>query len=328
MKAIDSRRPTLHVRCGSDIRDALRAGGFGGDFLEFSDPYCQGPLREPNFLEHRARFISSHYGGKFEDALSRLEHAAGELVHAGRDHERIVLWFEHDSYDQLILARLLAHFARAAPPAQLALICVDAFPGIDRFRGLGQLSPADLRSLWPQRVAIGPDHLALGKSVWAALLSSTPQPLASVIETPTDPVPPMRAALHRHLMELPWLGNGLSLTQQLILEALAKGPGSAGDLFRHVTMESEPLPFLGDIMFFSIVDGMARANSPLVAISGDTARADRRVTLTSDGAAAHAGQLDWMATSPPTRWVGGVCLQGPRPAWRWSAHAGRPVAAA
>lgn len=35
---------TLHIRCGSDIREALALGGIPGDYLEFSDPVCQGPL--------------------------------------------------------------------------------------------------------------------------------------------------------------------------------------------------------------------------------------------------------------------------------------------
>src|SRR5262245_46126652 len=48
-EAIDGRQPapdadlkTLHLRCGSDIRQTLRDAGFSGDFLEHSNPYCQG----------------------------------------------------------------------------------------------------------------------------------------------------------------------------------------------------------------------------------------------------------------------------------------------
>jgi hypothetical protein len=42
--APDADRPTVHLRCGSDIRESLRRAGFVGDFLEFSDPYCWGPV--------------------------------------------------------------------------------------------------------------------------------------------------------------------------------------------------------------------------------------------------------------------------------------------
>ena len=32
---LDTDVPTLHIRCGSDIRDTLRQAGFGGDFLAY-----------------------------------------------------------------------------------------------------------------------------------------------------------------------------------------------------------------------------------------------------------------------------------------------------
>src|SRR5690606_35105684 len=54
LPAPDIDRPTLHLRCGSDIRTTLRLAGFAGDFLEVSDPVCQGPVPEGHGLR-RAR---------------------------------------------------------------------------------------------------------------------------------------------------------------------------------------------------------------------------------------------------------------------------------
>ncbi|MFA7431365.1 MAG: hypothetical protein WCZ23_14500, partial [Rhodospirillaceae bacterium] len=42
--APDGDRPTIHLRCGSDIRQTLREGGFVGGFVEYADPVCQGPV--------------------------------------------------------------------------------------------------------------------------------------------------------------------------------------------------------------------------------------------------------------------------------------------
>ena len=33
----------LHIRCGHDIEESLRAAGIPGDFLAYTDPVCQGP---------------------------------------------------------------------------------------------------------------------------------------------------------------------------------------------------------------------------------------------------------------------------------------------
>lgn len=60
---IDAELRTLHVRCGTDIRNSLRQAGFAGDFLEYSDPVCDGPVPDlPDLIETRARFLSRAYG--------------------------------------------------------------------------------------------------------------------------------------------------------------------------------------------------------------------------------------------------------------------------
>ena len=37
--ALDGDMRTLHIRCGSDLREPLREAGFRGDFYEHSYPY-------------------------------------------------------------------------------------------------------------------------------------------------------------------------------------------------------------------------------------------------------------------------------------------------
>lgn len=60
---IDADRPTLHIRCGSDIRDTPRQAGFAGDFLEYSDPVHDGPLPDaPDLIAARARILAAGVG--------------------------------------------------------------------------------------------------------------------------------------------------------------------------------------------------------------------------------------------------------------------------
>ena len=55
--AVDADLPTLHVRCGSDIKGALEAARFGGDFLAVWDPFPVGPVTDaPDWIAQRARF--------------------------------------------------------------------------------------------------------------------------------------------------------------------------------------------------------------------------------------------------------------------------------
>jgi hypothetical protein len=103
------------------------------------------------FLNTRAAFISEAYGITLKDARNRLEREYSQL-YSSAQYERVVLWFEHDSYDQLVLAYVLHHFWTIQSfPKRLELICIDSFPGIERFVGLGQLSSEALRTLWEGR---------------------------------------------------------------------------------------------------------------------------------------------------------------------------------
>jgi hypothetical protein len=162
--AIDSRLPapdgemkTLHLRCGSDIESALQEAGFIGDFLEHGIPYCLGPVtRGPDRYELMARFIVDTFpearGGLiYEHELEGLKHGEQLLHRSAEEYDRVVMWMEHDSWDQLVLARLLAHYASSKRPRILELVAVSEFPGGERFRGLGQLPAEALRLLWGTR---------------------------------------------------------------------------------------------------------------------------------------------------------------------------------
>src|SRR5690606_2832987 len=125
----------LHIRCGDDIRDRLAEAGLPGRFLRWCDPLCQGPtpaLDPAAWHLTRAAFIAENYGLTAAEAARRLaEEEAG--LDAWRDHDEIVLWFEHDMFDQLVLARLLDWFgARSLGSRRLSLVCIGAWPGIER----------------------------------------------------------------------------------------------------------------------------------------------------------------------------------------------------
>ncbi|WP_247886841.1 DUF1835 domain-containing protein [Azospirillum sp. SYSU D00513] len=331
--APDGGMRTLHVRCGSDIRASLIEAGFTGDFLEHSDPYCQGPVPDgPDLDAVRARFIAGAYGGVMglseEAAADRLRREEEALARAAAEYERVVVWCEHDSYDQLTLARCLALFAETGAPAVLELVSIDRFPGAARFIGLGQLPPEALRVLWPERRPLGKAELAIGVRAWNALRRADPTGLAALAASECAGLPDLPGALRRHLRELPWTGDGLSLTERLTLDLIEAAPLTVGQLFARLTREREPLPWLGDVMFLAVVEGMARAREPAFTMpdAGPEVRwPDRRLEITAAGRALLRGELDWLSMGPPERWVGGVRIGPGAPDWRWDEAGERPV---
>ncbi|MDJ0388389.1 DUF1835 domain-containing protein [Roseomonas sp. E05] len=321
----DAGEDTLHLRCGSDIAPMLRRAGFAGAFLEYADPLCQGPvLPREDWLQHRVAFLMEACGeilGLEPAALAARRLSEEAALAAAARRRRVVLWFEHDSHDQLILARCLAQFA-ANPPARLELVVLDRFPGAARFIGLGQMPPEALRLLWRQRRPLGPAALKLGAAVWDALRAPEPAGLLRLARSGAPALPHLAPALRRHCQELPDSRTGLGLTERLILESLAERSRSLGAVFQDLTLRREPMPWLGDVLFRHLLNRLRQGHLPLLRGSGGAAAwAQEELELTEAGRAVLAGALDWLALRPPARWLGGIRLTADAPCWRWDAAA-------
>jgi hypothetical protein len=319
---VDGSLRTLHIRCGTDIQHELEVAGFGGDFLSVWDPFPVGPVTTaPDWIAQRARFHADIGIGDldFATVLEELTDADGRLAASADEYERVVIWMEHDSHDQLALIRCLAQYANTRPPRLLELISVDRFPGSDRFIGLGQLPPEAMRLLWQQRQTMNRSHLAVGAQAWRALTADDPRELATLMRTGTAVLPHLAPALHRHLQELPSIVTGLGLTQFLILQLLAEAPSSIGELWQRYR-EREPLPLLGDTMFLAIVDDMGQTQVPVLERTRVEPEHPFRDRLAVTAAARDVlrGTTDWLTLQPPPRWIGGVRIDAAHPAWRWN----------
>ena len=329
--ALDGDLKTLHIRCGHDIQEPLVKAGFVGGFFVHAFPYISAPLRQGSpGLELMARHLIDRHlppGNQYEEELERLRGHEQRLHASADDYERVVIWMEHDSWDQLILARLLAHYANAKRPSVLELIVAGEFPGPQRYLGLGQLPPEALRLLWPRRRPVTADQLALGNEAWVALTSDDPRPLAALVRSGTPALPIMAPALRRHLRELPSVDNGLRLSEQLVLEILCeRSPLTLAYAWSQLTLHRDPLPYNTDLGFLHLIQYMLAVSEPVLTILPGPLDEKppfkelpfgRRVSITEIGHAVLRGERDWLSLRPPSRWVGGVHIQPGGAGWRW-----------
>jgi Domain of unknown function (DUF1835) len=321
-----ARPSPLHVTNGDSAANTLRQTALGGAVLPWQDvlhegPVPAGPRRE--LLQARAAFVSACGWGSGPSILASLERRDRQLAQALRDGQQVVLWFEHDLYDQLQLVDVLALAAPDAPE----LIVVGSFPGRPAFRGLGELTADDLETLWPSRVPAGQDTLAAAASVWAALRHPDPSVLAEAARADLPGLPFLRAALLRLLEELPAAGDGLSGTERRALRAIAAGATTPAAAFL-AAQDLEAAPFLGDAWFFRALAGLGagrvrlaqtQAGDPLPSPPplGD-ARAFARMPLRLTGLGERVldGREDRVALLGLDRWLGGTHLTAAA-AWRW-----------
>jgi hypothetical protein len=238
-------------------------------------------------------------------------------------YDETIFWFEADLYDQAILVYLLARLGAFRKRTRLSLICIGEFPGVNRFIGLGQLSPGQLATLLPLRRPVTPGQIRLAARTWDALRAGDPFALAGIGRMRSRALPFLPAAVRRYLAEYPSIRNGLSRTEQLGLEAIASGADTPKEAFPLVQAR-ERRPYMGDTMFYAALRGLASPRFPAIAGRdgrlprlGDPRFADHPIRLTDTGRRLLSHEIDWCAVSGVTRQIGGVTLRGPRPRWRW-----------
>ena len=318
----------LHITNGDAAGGNLKVAGVPGSVLPWRDILHEGPVPAGLTLEElsrvRVRFLAGlpditgapKYSPR--DLLAHFEERDRTLRGHG-EHDEVVLWFEHDLYDQLQLIQILAWFAGAHPGrTRLTMVCVDEY--------LGSLTPDAMAALLPQRKDVTRVELDLGARAWEAFTHSDPTRIAALLEEDTSALPFLAGALRRHLEQYPSTRNGLSRSENQALQVIAEGTGDPVQAWVRSQQDLEERIFLGDWTFERMIGELSSGPQPLVRFEPGPMTAERpgarfwkgKLEPTESGRKALAGTLDWVRVHGIDRWLGGVHLSGTEPAWRWN----------
>ena len=321
----------LHVTNGDAARELMERSGVPGSVIVWPDVLHEGPtplLAGDEWNQLRSRYLASHAFAGAEtpfDEVLREYRQRDAALEAYAAHDEVVLWFEHDLFDQLLLIRhlwwLSERRARGATPA-FSLVCGDHY--------LGLLEPKEFPPLFAARAPITAVQIAIGADAWRAFCADDPGGLLSIAAAKVGgsrpepdhddaPLPYLSAAIGRHLEEFPSVRNGLARSEEQILRVLADGDRTPEQVFMAASRLEDHI-FMGDMSFWTIVGRLVRVVRPLV-----DARVEPRpgrlptgtLTLTPDGAAVLSGRADHVALNGLDRWLGGTHLT-PGRYWRWT----------
>ena len=198
----------LHITNG-DHAAAVLSQVVQGPILPWRDVLHEGPVRAGLSLEalsrERARFIAEAGWGAFPEVLESFRQRDEAFLQAGR-HDEIVLWFEHDLYDQLQLIQVLDGLAALRGPV-ISLVCEAEY--------LGPMAPERAAELFALRNPLVRRHFQEAQAAWAAFRSTDPRQIEAL---KISAFPFLGPALRRHLEEFPWTSDGLSRTERQILQ--------------------------------------------------------------------------------------------------------------
>jgi hypothetical protein len=329
---INNNLKFLHIHCGDASAKPLKESSVPGDVMVWREIYIEGPvpgnLSESELMKKRAEFISSEIPGltlSYDFVLAGTKRRYQEITEAGK-YEEVILWFDSCMFDQTIMIHLIELCAKQNwSDTKLSLICVD--------RGLGEMPKDELVALIDVRREISLEQKELASKAWRAFISDTPEGIESIITEDCLALPFLKDAFIRHLEQFPSVHNGLSRTQEQIMQVVSSGVSDLIKVFIGVS-EMEERPFMGDTSMWQRIDELAECRVPLLKLDGPGSlksamnspdkidvpaleNIDRwKVSITESGKEVLAGKQDHLKLNGVDSWLGGVHLTDERQ-WRW-----------
>ena len=306
----------LNITNGDSAVSIMKRAGIGGTLLPWRDVLHDGPVPAGLSLEElsgvRAGFIAER-GWAALDAVVQDFAERDELLLTSDRYDKVVLWFEHDLYDQLQILQILDWFNQHRPIRPvLSMICVDQY--------LGMLSPAQMAAHSRYERVVTEEQLGLASRAWSAFRSATPTQWYTLLQQDTGALPFLAGAILRQLQEFPDCRTGLSRTASQALAIIADGEQRPGRVFG-LCQQSEERMFMGDASFWIILQELLESTPPLLAMPEHTTLSlpvtpEQTLRITQAGTDVLAAKRNWLNSMEMDRWIGGVHLT-PENCWCW-----------
>ncbi len=298
----------LNITNGDCAVDIMKQAGISGDFLPWRDVLHDGPVIS-NFplealSELRAKFISNRGWGEF-DIIKKDFVDRNNKLKSYQDYDKVILWFEHDLYDQLQIIQILGWFYHNGSDGDvLSMICTENY--------LGMISPDEVKNLMQYELPVTREQLALASKVWQAFGSPDAEDWVSLLDDDTTALPFLAAAILRQLEEYPDCTTGLSRTAFHALKIFSQGGNRCGKVFASY-IETEERRFLGDSSFWIILEEMAQAKPPLISPKDGSVwkcsiKSTDEFIITKTGEDVLEGRASLLDYYDINRWIGGTNL--------------------
>lgn len=309
----------LNITNGDSAVNLMREAAIPGVFLPWQDVLHDGPVPSGLSLQElsqiRAQFIIDRNWGD-PDQIKFSFTQRDETLYACRNYDRVILWFEHDLYDQLQIVQILDWFAENPLESnRLSMICTEQY--------LGMCTPEQIAALTEHETSVTQQQLVLAKRAWKAFRSSNPEDWQALLRIDTNALPFLEGAVLRQLQEYPHCKTGLSLSAQRALQIIAQGEGRPGRVFG-IYQEQEERKFMGDASFWVILQELLATHPPLLKLPEGLrltlpSSPDQRLMITPEGEAMLTGKRNWLDQAKVDCWIGGVHLT-PDHLWCWDAE--------
>lgn len=267
---------TLHITSGDCAGGLIADSEIHGEVFVWHDILYQGPRKpgwpdEATLLARSDMIVDATGGGLSQDVVLKGFHEQYRKLAGAGDYGQMVLWFDACLFDLSMLAHILACMTQRGI-CNAELLYVDAFPGIEPYNGLGQLTSEQLASVFGQRKPVDAALFSYAQKVDAAFSAQDPQQMEALAAEKDTPIPGVPAAARRWLQEQPDAETGLGRLATHALEVIRSGKETPRDIFIAVAALDIPPQYWGDITLWAEINALADRSPPQVKIEGPATR--------------------------------------------------------
>ena len=207
----------LHITNGNSLTDYLRELGFTDDIITWQEMLCEGPtipkIDSKEFFDLRAKFLKEYYD--IEVNSNELQAELSKLNHAEK-YDEINLWFEYDLFCHINLLGVISLLHQKDIDKPLYLICSGRVKGENNLKALGELSPAQIKSHYKERVLLTQEDIEMAIALWRTYCGKDHNIFKPYIVTNSN-FKYMSNCLKAHLKRFPHNQSGLGTLEAHIL---------------------------------------------------------------------------------------------------------------
>jgi hypothetical protein len=242
----------LHILNGDAMLTGFEQTGLDGDVMVWREVLSEGPLEENiasgTFWRNRREWIGKGFDDKPDDYEEKV---INQLSKLSEPYKEFNLWFEFDLHCQvnmLGVIMMLSKMTDLSSPA-IYLICPEEIPGVEDFRGMGELNGEQLEDVYDNnRVQLGEPDFFVAAEVWKIYTRKKPAELKKYLEENNywGNLHCLRKALSAHLRRIEINKDGLNYIEQLLVDIYRSGITNRADIY-NAFWQREKIYGMGDM---------------------------------------------------------------------------------
>ena len=230
----------LHILNGECTLQIFEQTGLEGGTIVWNEVLSEGPLEENissgSFWRARQKWITEIFNLPPEKYQEKTLNSLAGLT---KPYGEINLWFEYDLHCQVNLLGVMNYLKLKGDLSlpSIYLICPADFPGIEDFRGMGELEGRQLEYLFDNnRVQLSEIDFAVAAGAWVNYVCNDAEKLKHYIENNKfwANLHCLKAALEAHLKRLRFNENGLNYIEQKLLNICNTGIANKTDIYAYI----------------------------------------------------------------------------------------------